>query len=121
MSLLRYVGWRLLASIPVLLAVLTLIFIVVHVLPGDPAQAALGENASAAAVATLRTRLGLDAPLPLQYVRFLNDLAHGDLGVSMITSTPVRDQIAHNLPYTLQLAWSAGIGLCTTQPPQEYW
>jgi ABC-type dipeptide/oligopeptide/nickel transport system permease component len=106
-NLLRYVGWRLVVAIPVLLCVVSIIFVVIHVLPGDPAQSALGENASAAAVADLRARLGLDQPLPLQYVGFIGALAHGDLGVSMINGAPVRDQVAHNLPYTLQLTFAA--------------
>jgi ABC-type dipeptide/oligopeptide/nickel transport system permease component len=55
----------------------------------------------------MRTRLGLDAPLPMQYLRFLGDLLRGDLGTSMINSTPVRDQIAHNLPFTLELTLAA--------------
>src|SRR4029077_20072718 len=95
-TLARFFGQRLAATIPVLVSVVTLIFLVVRVLPGDPAQAALGENASSAAVADLRTRMGLDAPLPLQYVRFMGDLARGDLGVSLINGTPVREQIAYN-------------------------
>jgi ABC-type dipeptide/oligopeptide/nickel transport system permease component len=99
----RYVGQRFALSVPVVLSVVTLMFFVIRVLPGDPAQAALGDNASRSAVEALRTRLGLDAPLPLQYARFLGDLVHGDLGRSMITSTPVRDQVAYNLPFTLEL------------------
>jgi ABC-type dipeptide/oligopeptide/nickel transport system permease component len=101
--MLRFVGQRFALSVPVVLSVVSLIFFVIRVLPGDPAQAALGENASRSAVEALRTRLGLDAPLPIQYVRFLGDLVHGDLGRSMITSTPVRDQVAYNLPFTLEL------------------
>jgi ABC-type dipeptide/oligopeptide/nickel transport system permease component len=105
--MLAYASRRLLFAIPVILSVVSLVFVVIRVLPGDPAQAALGENASRAAVDALRARLGLDAPLPVQYARFLGDLLHGDLGVSMINSTPVRDQVAYNLPFTLQLTLSA--------------
>jgi len=101
--MLAYAARRLLLAIPLTLSVVSLVFLVVRVLPGDPAQAALGENASRAAVDALRLRLGLDAPLPLQYAKFLGDLLHADLGTSMINSTPVRDQIAYNLPFTLQL------------------
>jgi ABC-type dipeptide/oligopeptide/nickel transport system permease component len=88
-------------------AVLTIIFFVLRVLPGDPAQAALGDYASQAAVDALRTRLRLDDPIPIQYVRFLLDLGRGDLGVSLINGTPVRDQIAYNLPFTLHLTLAA--------------
>jgi ABC-type dipeptide/oligopeptide/nickel transport system permease component len=94
-------------SVPVFLSVVTLVFLVVRVLPGDPAQVALGDYASQATVAALRTRLGLDAPLPIQYVRFLGDLVRGDLGVSMINGTPIRDQVAYNLPFTIQLTLAA--------------
>src|SRR5262245_30376586 len=103
MTLLGYVGQRVAWTGPVLLSVVTVVFVVVRVLPGDPAQAALGENASSAAVAELRAELGLGAPLPIQYLRFMGDLARGDLGRSMISRVPVRDQIAYNLPFTLEL------------------
>lgn len=88
--MLRYIAQRLLFSAPVVLGVVTGIFLLVHVLPGDPAQAALGDYASRQAVDALRTRLGLDAPLPLQCLRFLEDLLRGDLGTSMINGTSIR-------------------------------
>jgi ABC-type dipeptide/oligopeptide/nickel transport system permease component len=109
LTLFTFFTQRIAAAIPVLLAVVTLIFFVVRVLPGDPAQAALGENASAATVATLRTRMGLDAPLHVQYATFLSNLVRGDLGVSMINGASVREQIAYNLPFTLQLTLAAMI------------
>jgi ABC-type dipeptide/oligopeptide/nickel transport system permease component len=105
--MLRYVAQRVVVSVPVFLSVVTIVFLIVRVLPGDPAQAALGEYASKAAVDVLRTRLGLDDPLPIQYLHFLGDLARGDLGVSMINGTPIRDQVAYNLPFTLQLTLAA--------------
>jgi ABC-type dipeptide/oligopeptide/nickel transport system permease component len=115
--MLRFVGQRFALSVPVVLSVVSLIFFAIRVLPGDPAQAALGENASRSAVEALRTRLGLDAPLPVQYARFLGDLVHGDLGRSMITSTPVRDQVAYNLPFTLELTLLAlAIGVVVGVP-----
>lgn len=115
--MLRYVGHRLALSVPVIFTVLTLIFVVIRVLPGDPAQAALGENASQTAVQALRTRLGLDAPLPIQYLQFLGNLVRGDLGRSLITSAPVRDQVAYNLPYTLELTlFALGIGMACGVP-----
>jgi ABC-type dipeptide/oligopeptide/nickel transport system permease component len=105
--MLSYVAQRLALSVPVLLGVVTTVFLVVRVLPGDPAQAALGDYASKQTIEALRTRLGLDAPLPIQYLRFLGDLVRGDLGVSMINGTPVRDSIAYNLPFTIQLTLAA--------------
>jgi len=120
--MLRYVAQRLVLSVPVLLSVVTIVFLVVRVLPGDPAQAALGDYASQQTIQALRTRLGLDAPLPLQYLHFLGDLVRGDLGVSMINGTPIRDAIAYNLPFTIQLTIAAlvvgivlglPVGICT--------
>jgi ABC-type dipeptide/oligopeptide/nickel transport system permease component len=101
--MLRYIGQRLALSIPVVLSVVSVVFLAIRVLPGDPAQAALGENASHQAVQTLRTRLGLDEPLPIQYLRFLGDLLHGNLGTSMLTGASVRDQVMYHLPFTLEL------------------
>lgn len=101
--MLVYTLRRLVLSVPTLLAVLTLVFVIVRVLPGDPAQAALGDYASQEAVEALRTRMGLDAPLIVQYGRFLAGLLRGDLGRSLITGTPVAEQIWFVLPYTLQL------------------
>jgi ABC-type dipeptide/oligopeptide/nickel transport system permease component len=77
------------------------------VAPGDPAVAALGDYASADAVAALRQRMGLDQPLWKQYLTFLGDLAHGDLGRSLISEKPVSEQIAFVLPYTLELTLAA--------------
>ncbi|HXF61317.1 MAG TPA: ABC transporter permease [Caldilineaceae bacterium] len=101
--MLIYTVRRLILAVPTLLAVLTLVFVIVRVLPGDPAQAVLGDYASQEAVEALRARMGLDAPLIVQYGRFLSDLVRGDLGESLITGKPVAAQIAFVLPYTLQL------------------
>jgi len=119
--MLRYIVQRLALSVPVFLSVVTIVFLVVRVLPGDPAQAVLGDYASKEAVDALRTKLGLDAPLPLQYVRFLGDLLRADLGVSMINGTPIRDQVAYNLPFTLQLTVAAVmVGLVLGIPTGVY-
>jgi ABC-type dipeptide/oligopeptide/nickel transport system permease component len=99
----KYVLQRLLFSIPVFLGVVTIVFFVVRVIPGDPATAALGDYASKEAVEALRQRMGLNEPLPLQYLHFLVGLARGDLGVSMITGSSIREQITHALPYTIEL------------------
>jgi ABC-type dipeptide/oligopeptide/nickel transport system permease component len=116
-DLLVYTVRRLLLSVPTLLAVLTLVFVIVRVLPGDPARAVLGDYASQEAVEALRIRMGLDAPLVVQYGRFLGDLARGDLGESLITGTPVAEQIVFVLPYTLQLAIaSIFVGILTGVP-----
>jgi len=101
--MLKYIAQRLALSIPVFLGVATIVFLVVRVIPGDPAVAALGDYASKEAVDALRQRMGLNESLPVQYVRFLSSLARGDLGKSMITGSPIRDDIAHALPYTIEL------------------
>lgn len=98
-----YVVRRILQSIPIFFVVVTLVFVVVRVLPGDPAVAALGDYASKEAVEALRQKMGLNAPLWLQYLRFLGDLCRGDLGTSAITGYPVGTQILKVLPHTLEL------------------
>jgi ABC-type dipeptide/oligopeptide/nickel transport system permease component len=103
----RYVVTRLVLAIPTFLAVLTLVFFVVRVIPGDPATAALGDYASKEAVEALREKMGLNAPLYVQYFRFLGDLLRGDLGNSLITGKPISELVMHVLPYTLQLTLSA--------------
>lgn len=102
-----YITRRLLLAIPTLLAVLTLVFVIVRVLPGDPAQASLGDYASAEAVEALRVRLGLDKPLPMQYVDFLTGIVQGDLGKSMKNGQPVAERILFVLPYTLELTFAS--------------
>jgi peptide/nickel transport system permease protein len=99
----KYITQRLVLSIPVFLGVATIVFLVVRVIPGDPAVASLGDYASKEAVEALRQRMGLNESLPVQYARFLGGLARGDLGTSMITGTSIRDDILHSLPYTIEL------------------
>ncbi|HEX7484603.1 MAG TPA: nickel ABC transporter permease [Vicinamibacterales bacterium] len=98
---------RLLHTVPVLIGVATLVFSLIHLVPGDPAQAMLGEGAAPADVASLRTRLGLDRPLYVQYGSFVAGLAHGDLGTSFRTNTPVGTLIAERMPATAELAFAA--------------
>lgn len=105
--MLKYTVRRLILAVPTLLGVLTVIFIIVRVAPGDPATAALGDYASRDAVERLRQRMGLDAPLWLQYLRFLRDLLRGDLGKSLITGQAVSDQIKFVLPFTLELTFAS--------------
>jgi peptide/nickel transport system permease protein len=104
-----FLARRLLLTIPVLLGVATLVFSLIHVIPGDPAQAMLGEAASPADVVSLRARLGLDRPLLVQYAAFLGGLIRGDLGTSLRTGDPVSTQIAERLPATFELAMAAMI------------
>lgn len=94
-------------TIPVLLGVATLVFSLIHFVPGDPVQSMLGESASPQDVAELRGRLGLDRPLYVQYGVFLKQLAHGGLGTSLRTNQPVTAAIAERLPATIELAGAA--------------
>ena len=104
---LTYLARRLVLTIPVLLGVATLVFALIHFIPGDPARAILGDVASEADIAQLRTQLGLDRPLAVQYVAFLGGLARADLGTSLRTGTPVSAQIVERLPATFELALAA--------------
>jgi peptide/nickel transport system permease protein len=103
----RYLARRLLLTIPVILGVATLVFALIHLVPGDPAQSMLGEGASPEEVARLRTSLGLDRPLLVQYQSFVTGLVRGDLGTSFRYGTPVTREIRDRLFRTLQLAVAA--------------
>lgn len=100
----RYLVRRVLLTIPVLLGVATLVFSLIHLIPGDPAQAMLGEGAAPEDVAQLRARLGLDRPLLVQYGAFLQGLVRGDLGVSLRNDQAVLQQIVERMPATAELA-----------------
>lgn len=86
-----------------LFVVLTIIFLIVRILPGDPAQVILGDQADAGSIAALRTRLGLDQPLAVQYVTFLSGAVRGDWGVSLVTGRPVIQEVLNVLPWTIEL------------------
>jgi ABC-type dipeptide/oligopeptide/nickel transport system permease component len=100
----QYLLRRLALTIPVLLGVATLVFALIHLVPGDPAQAMLGEGARQQDVDNLRKNLGLDRPLSAQYRSYLAGLARGDLGKSFRFGTPVADEIRRRLPQTAKLA-----------------
>jgi ABC-type dipeptide/oligopeptide/nickel transport system permease component len=103
----RYIIRRLVLAIPMLLVVFTIVFLIVRVIPGDPAVAALGDYASQQAVEALRERMGLNYPLHIQYLRFLGSLLRGDFGESLITGRPIGEQVVYALPYTIQLTLAA--------------
>ena len=103
----RYLIRRLLLTIPVILGVATLVFALIHLVPGDPAQAMLGETAPEADVLKLRHSLGLDQPLLTQYRTFMTGLVRGDLGTSFRYNAPVTAQIREKLPNTATLAVAA--------------
>jgi ABC-type dipeptide/oligopeptide/nickel transport system permease component len=105
----RFLVRRVLLTLPVLFGVATLVFSLIHLVPGDPVQAMLGESASQEDVSQLRSKLGLDRPLYLQYVNFLRNAVVGDLGTSLRTNQPVARVIAERLPATFELAGAAMI------------
>lgn len=107
--MLRYAIRRVLALIPTLLGVSLVVFLMIHLIPGDPASAFLRENASQADVDRINERLGLNRPLPLQYVEWLGRIVQLDLGESLHSRLPVAGQLAQKFPATAELAISAMI------------
>lgn len=109
-SLLLVLLQRLLLVLPVVWAVVTLVFLLIHIVPGDPVRNSLGENATEAQVAELKHKLGLDLPLTQQYLNYWKGILQGDLGVSLQnTAEGVREKIFSRYPATIELALA---GLC---------
>jgi len=103
-ALLRYAGRRVLQAIPLLLGILTLTFVLMHLAPGDPTATYLTDNVSPELVEQTRARLGLDQPVPVQYVKWITAFATGDFGRSYVGGEPeVRQVIGAALPNTLLL------------------
>jgi ABC-type dipeptide/oligopeptide/nickel transport system permease component len=105
--MIQYIVRRLLQMIPITLGILTLIFSLIHLIPGDPAVQIAGEGARPQDVQQIRKVLGLDQPLWKQYVTYLGKLAHGDLGRSFRTNESVAKEIAERYPATMQLAFGS--------------
>ena len=115
--MLSFVTRRLGFAAITLFSVLTLVFLFVRILPGDPALVLLGDQASPASIAAVHQKLGLDKPVLVQYGSFLWDALQGDLGNSMITGRPVSAEILNVLPYTLELTIAAlALGLILGVP-----
>jgi peptide/nickel transport system permease protein len=104
-------------TIPVLIGVATLVFSLIHLVPGDPAQAMLGEGAAPDDIAELRGRLGLDRPIIEQYGAFLRGLLVADFGTSFRTGQSVGPTIAERLPATIELALAAMVVAIVTAVP----
>src|SRR5512135_944800 len=99
---------RIVVALVVLWGAATIVFVLLRMLPGDPAETMLaGSGASQAAIDRVRQQLGLDAPLAVQYGRYLSNLLHGDMGRSLFSDRPVALTIAEQVPATLQLAAAA--------------
>ncbi len=114
--MLQYIAKRLLGLVPTLLLVGILVFLLVHFLPGDPARLAAGPDATPETVALVRKDLGLDRPLPQQFVRFVTGALTGDFGKSIRTKRPVATEIGERFAPTFWLtvwamAWSVVIGM----------
>ena len=99
-----YILKRLISMVPVLFVVSIVIFSLIHLTPGDPVLAMLGEEATPEARDLLRRQLGLDRPLPVQYAAWLGRVLTGDLGRSIRTNQPVAEAIGERLPITIELS-----------------
>ncbi|HEY8848073.1 MAG TPA: nickel ABC transporter permease [Thermoanaerobaculia bacterium] len=105
--MLQYILRRLLQMIPITFGILTLVFSLIHLIPGDPAVQIAGENARPEDVQQVRKALGLDQPLWSQYVTYVTHVIRGDLGRSFQTNEAVTKQIAQRYPATMQLAFGS--------------
>jgi peptide/nickel transport system permease protein len=103
----RYAVRRSLTIIPVLLGVSVLVFSFIHLIPGDPALTMLGERATAEKVEEVRRQLGLDRPIPEQYLIYLGKIVRGDLGISIVRGDPVLTDLLRRFPATVELATAA--------------
>lgn len=102
-----YIVRRLLQALPTLFISSVVVFLIIRMVPGDPARMMVGFDAPQEEVEAVRKSLGLDQPLPIQYVRWLGQVLQGDLGVSLINKFPVGDLVLAKLPATIELAAAA--------------
>ena len=105
--MIRFALGRVLSILPILVGVTFLVFLILLIVPGDPAVVYAGVDASAEEVEVARVALGLDRPILVRYASFLGNALRGDLGTSLWTRAPVLDEIGERLPYTLALAFAA--------------
>ena len=115
--MLRLIAKRLIAAIPSLFGVVVITFILTRALPGDPAAYFAGGAATAEAIEQVRKQLGLDRSLPEQFLRYLADLARGELGLSLTTGQSVATEIAQRLPASLEIVLVALIVACGIAVP----
>lgn len=99
-----YVAKRVMTMIPVLIFLSIMVFSLIHLIPGDPAEIVLGQDATPQALTALRAQLGLNQSLPAQYFHWMGSLLQGNLGNSLLDHTPVRTLIMQRLPVTIELA-----------------
>jgi len=105
--MIRYLSLRVLLALPALWLIVTMVFLLAHIIPGDPVQQMLGEGARAEDLQQLRHQLGLDRPISAQYAHYLVGVLHGDLGESFRFQQPVTHVILLRYPATLELAFVA--------------
>ena len=103
----RFVIPRVLTTVAVILGVVCLVFVLLHLVPGDPVEVMLGESAQPADKESLRRALGLDRPLSVQFGRYLTDLVHFELGTSLYSRRPIRQVLLERLPATVELGIAA--------------
>ncbi|MDK2879339.1 MAG: peptide/nickel transport system permease protein [Thermoanaerobacteraceae bacterium] len=101
--MLRYFIKRLLLMIPVILGMTIIVFLILHLSPGDPVDLIVGPNVTPEVYASIRQKYGLDQPLIVQYIKFLSNVARGDLGTSILQQRPVSELILQRFPITLEL------------------
>jgi peptide/nickel transport system permease protein len=107
--MLSYTIRRLLMVIPVLFGMTVIVFLIVHAIPGDPAQVMLGQQATKEAIEQLTKQLGLDRPLHLQYIEYIKNVVTGDLGISLHTKRAITEEIWPYLAATMELSFVAMI------------
>lgn len=113
----KVVGTRLLAALPNLVGVVVITFVLTRALPGDPAAYFAGAAATQEAVAQVRAQLGLDQPLPEQFMRYIAALVRGDLGLSLTTGQPVTQELLSRLPASLEMVLLALVVACAIALP----
>ena len=108
--MLLYFVKRIFLGVLIVVMAVTLLFCMIHLVPGDPARIILGPRATPEMIADISTRMGLDQPLPVQILKFFGNILRGDLGMDVITNRPVAATVFDQLPYTLWLIFTAIIG-----------
>lgn len=116
-----FVWKRLLGTIPSLAGVVVFTFLLSHALPGDPAAYFAGPAANAESIAEVRVKLGLDQSLPVQFLRYVRDLATGNLGNSLITGQPVVTDLIERLPASIELTFFALVFAIAVAIPMGVW
>jgi peptide/nickel transport system permease protein len=105
-----YLVKRVLLGLLIVVFAVTLLFVMIHMVPGDPARILLGPRATPEMITTISAQMGLDKPLPVQILKFFGNLLRGDMGMDVITNRPVATIVFGQLPYTLWLIFTAIIG-----------